>query len=164
MKTHWCAQRSNSVRSFCSRRSDRMYSVEIFWVVMIDGNYSKTGLLHALSQLSKASAPGGQRTECDACGEPPADAAVRTNRRAIGSALATEDSEFEWAAQRPHAGRAARGGEDLPACPASREFPPLQKSGGAAARAALPRLAVVRFGAGGPSWLSPAWTTIISAS
>ena len=40
--------------------------------------------------------------------------------------LQQKDSEFEWAAQRPHAGRAARGGEDLPACPASREFRPFK--------------------------------------
>ncbi len=38
---------------FLRAKADRMYSVEIFWVVMIDGKYSKTGLLHALSQLSK---------------------------------------------------------------------------------------------------------------
>jgi type IV secretion system protein VirB4 len=38
---------------FLQSKSDRLYSIEIFWVVMIDGSYQKTGLLHALSQLSK---------------------------------------------------------------------------------------------------------------
>jgi len=39
--------------AFLQSKSDRLYGVEIFWVVMIDGDYSKTGLLHALSQLAK---------------------------------------------------------------------------------------------------------------
>ncbi len=39
--------------AFLQSKADRLYGIEIFWVVMIDGNYSKTGLLHALSQLSK---------------------------------------------------------------------------------------------------------------
>lgn len=30
-----------------------MYSIEVYWVVMIDGSYQKTGLLHALAQLPK---------------------------------------------------------------------------------------------------------------
>jgi type IV secretion/conjugal transfer VirB4 family ATPase len=38
---------------FLKSKSDRLYSIEIFWVVMIDGSYRKTGLLHALSQLPK---------------------------------------------------------------------------------------------------------------
>ena len=38
---------------FLWSKSDRLYSIEIFWVVMIDGSYAKTGLLHALSQLPK---------------------------------------------------------------------------------------------------------------
>jgi type IV secretion system protein TrbE len=39
--------------AFLKAKSDRLYSIEIFWVVMIDGSYRKTGLLHALSQLPK---------------------------------------------------------------------------------------------------------------
>lgn len=39
--------------AFLEEKSDRLYSIEIFWVVMIDGTYHKTGLLHALSQLPK---------------------------------------------------------------------------------------------------------------
>src|SRR6266851_910865 len=39
--------------AFLQSKSDRLYSIEIFWVVMIDGSYKKTGLLHALSQLPK---------------------------------------------------------------------------------------------------------------
>src|SRR5665213_726720 len=39
--------------AFLESKSDRLYSIEIFWVVMIDGNYRKTGLLHALAQLPK---------------------------------------------------------------------------------------------------------------
>jgi type IV secretion system protein TrbE len=37
--------------AFLQAKSDRLYSIEIFWVVMIDGSYQKTGLLHALSKL-----------------------------------------------------------------------------------------------------------------
>jgi type IV secretory pathway VirB4 component len=39
--------------AFLEAKSNRLYSIEIFWVVMIDGSYRKTGLLHALSQLPK---------------------------------------------------------------------------------------------------------------
>jgi type IV secretion system protein VirB4 len=38
---------------FLKARSDRLYSIEIFWVVMVDGSYRKTGLLHALAQFPK---------------------------------------------------------------------------------------------------------------
>jgi hypothetical protein len=34
-------------------KSDRLYSIEIFWVVMIDGSYRKTGVLHALARFPK---------------------------------------------------------------------------------------------------------------
>jgi type IV secretion system protein VirB4 len=36
---------------FLQASLDSLYSIEIFWVVMIDGSYTKTGLLHALAQL-----------------------------------------------------------------------------------------------------------------
>ncbi len=36
---------------FLHAKADRLYSIEIFWIVMVDGSYAKTGLLHALSQL-----------------------------------------------------------------------------------------------------------------
>jgi type IV secretion system protein VirB4 len=39
--------------AFLESKSDRLYSIDIYWVVMIDGSYQKTGLLHALSQLPK---------------------------------------------------------------------------------------------------------------
>ncbi len=39
--------------TFLESKADRLYSIEIYWVVMIDGSYQKTGLLHALSQLPK---------------------------------------------------------------------------------------------------------------
>jgi type IV secretion/conjugal transfer VirB4 family ATPase len=38
---------------FLTSKADRLYSIEIFWIVMVDGSYRKTGLLHALSQLPK---------------------------------------------------------------------------------------------------------------
>jgi len=38
---------------FLASKADRLYSIEIFWVVMIDGSYARTGLLHALAQLPK---------------------------------------------------------------------------------------------------------------
>jgi len=39
--------------AFLESKADRLYSIEIFWVVMIDGSYQKTGLLHALAQMPK---------------------------------------------------------------------------------------------------------------
>ncbi|MDW5266995.1 MULTISPECIES: VirB4 family type IV secretion system protein [Acidobacteriaceae] len=39
--------------AFLESKADRLYSIEIFWIVMIDGSYQKAGLLHALSQLPK---------------------------------------------------------------------------------------------------------------
>jgi hypothetical protein len=39
--------------TFLESKADRLYSIEIFWIVMIDGSYAKTGLLHALSQFPK---------------------------------------------------------------------------------------------------------------
>ncbi len=39
--------------AFLSSKSDRLYSIEIDWVVMIDGSYQKTGLLNALAALPK---------------------------------------------------------------------------------------------------------------
>ena len=39
--------------AFLQSKADRLYSIEICWVVMIDGSYAKTGLLHALAQLPK---------------------------------------------------------------------------------------------------------------
>jgi type IV secretion system protein VirB4 len=39
--------------AFLASKADRLYSIEIFWIVMVDGSYQKTGLLHALSQLPK---------------------------------------------------------------------------------------------------------------
>lgn len=35
--------------AFLQSKADRLYSIEIFWVVMVDGSYQKTGLLHALA-------------------------------------------------------------------------------------------------------------------
>jgi type IV secretion system protein VirB4 len=43
--------------AFLQTKSERLYSIEIFWVVMIDGSYKKAGLLHALTQLHKRSGP-----------------------------------------------------------------------------------------------------------
>jgi type IV secretion system protein VirB4 len=39
--------------AFLKAKLGRLYSIEIFWVVMINGSYRKTGLLHALAQLPK---------------------------------------------------------------------------------------------------------------
>ena len=38
---------------FMQSKAVRLYSIEIYWIVMIDGSYQKTGLLHALAQLPK---------------------------------------------------------------------------------------------------------------
>lgn len=40
--------------AFLETKADRLYSIDIYWVVMVDGNHAKTGLLHALSQLTKS--------------------------------------------------------------------------------------------------------------
>ena len=40
-------------KAFLRSKADRIYSIEIFWIVMMDGSYQKTGLLHALSHLPK---------------------------------------------------------------------------------------------------------------
>ncbi len=39
--------------AFLAAQSDRFYSIEIFWVVIVDGYHAKSGLLHALTQLPK---------------------------------------------------------------------------------------------------------------
>ena len=44
--------------AFLETKADRLYSIEIIWIVMVDGNYAKTGLLHALSQLTKSPRAG----------------------------------------------------------------------------------------------------------
>ena len=39
--------------SFLQSKADSLFSIEMYWVVMIDGSFAKTGLLHALAQLPK---------------------------------------------------------------------------------------------------------------
>ena len=39
--------------AFLRSKADRLYSIEMYWVVMVDGSYAKTGFLHALAQLPK---------------------------------------------------------------------------------------------------------------
>ncbi|MBB6147323.1 type IV secretion system protein VirB4 [Silvibacterium bohemicum] len=39
--------------AFLASKADRLYSIEIFWIVMVDGSFQKTGLLHALAGLPK---------------------------------------------------------------------------------------------------------------
>src|ERR1700723_404560 len=39
--------------AFLESKADRLYSIEIFWIVMVDGSFQKTGLLHALAQVAK---------------------------------------------------------------------------------------------------------------
>lgn len=43
-------------QAFLNAKADRLYSVEMFWVVMVDGSYSKSSLLHALGALPKSPA------------------------------------------------------------------------------------------------------------
>src|SRR5882724_1198699 len=40
--------------AFLEQKADRLYEIEIFWIVMMDSAYTKAGLLHALAQLPKA--------------------------------------------------------------------------------------------------------------
>ena len=42
--------------AFLQSKADRLYSIEIYWVVMIDGSYAKTGLLHALAAVAETAA------------------------------------------------------------------------------------------------------------
>ena len=44
--------------AFLESKADRLYSIEMYWVVMIDGRYAKSGLIHALSQLLKTPGAG----------------------------------------------------------------------------------------------------------
>jgi type IV secretory pathway VirB4 component len=44
--------------AFLQSKADRLYSIEMYWVVMVDGNYAKTSLFHALSQLAKSPRAG----------------------------------------------------------------------------------------------------------
>ncbi len=39
--------------AFLQSKGDRLYTVEIFWVMLIDGSHAKSGLLHALSRLPR---------------------------------------------------------------------------------------------------------------
>jgi type IV secretion/conjugal transfer VirB4 family ATPase len=47
--------------AFLRTKSERLYSIEIFWVVMIDGSYKKAGVLHAFASLHKE--PGSSLRE-----------------------------------------------------------------------------------------------------
>jgi type IV secretion system protein VirB4 len=38
---------------FLESKADRLYSIEIYWVVMAEASYARTGLLHALAALPK---------------------------------------------------------------------------------------------------------------
>ena len=40
--------------SFVREKAAQLYEIEIFWIAMIDGNYSKAGLLHALAALPRS--------------------------------------------------------------------------------------------------------------
>jgi type IV secretory pathway VirB4 component len=44
--------------AFLREKSGRLYSFEIFWVLMIDGKYAKNGLLRAISQTLKSPQSG----------------------------------------------------------------------------------------------------------
>lgn len=39
--------------AFLRSKAHQLYSIEIFWAVIVDGSYQKTGLLHALARLPK---------------------------------------------------------------------------------------------------------------
>ena len=44
--------------AFLQSKADRLYSIETFWIVMVNGKYAKAGLFHALSQLTKSPLKG----------------------------------------------------------------------------------------------------------
>ena len=39
--------------AFLAWKSERLYLIEMYWVVMMDGSYARTGLLHTLATLPK---------------------------------------------------------------------------------------------------------------
>jgi len=64
--------------AFLQSKADRLYSIEIFWIVMIDGSYAKIGLLHALSQLQKQ--PARRCATCAPCSPATRNARCCTSR------------------------------------------------------------------------------------
>jgi type IV secretion/conjugal transfer VirB4 family ATPase len=44
--------------AFLAAKADRLYWIEMYWVVMVDGRYAKSSLLHALSQLPRSPSAG----------------------------------------------------------------------------------------------------------
>ncbi len=53
MRIRWSVPPVEQRAAFLQSKADRLYSIEVYWAVMIDGSYAKTGLLHALAQLPK---------------------------------------------------------------------------------------------------------------
>lgn len=43
---------------FLERKADCLYSADVFWILMVDGFYAKSGLMHALAQLPKSPGTG----------------------------------------------------------------------------------------------------------
>jgi len=37
--------------AFLEAKAEQLYSIEIFWILMVDGQHARTGLLHALAQI-----------------------------------------------------------------------------------------------------------------
>jgi type IV secretory pathway VirB4 component len=66
--------------AFLKEKSDRLYSIEIYWVVMIDGSYRKAGLLHALAQLPKDPALIATRPSRPVLRRQDPDSALRADR------------------------------------------------------------------------------------
>ena len=141
-------QRAPSFKS----KADRLYSIEIFWVVMIDGSYQKTGLLHALAQLPKQPRSSLRDLRALFSGNKERTLLyeqIERDRLRLQQKVNSLSGQLSDLTTVELLGAE----EDLPACPASRKLPPLQNQRRAAVRRASSRLAGMRLGAGGASRL-----------
>ncbi len=62
--------------AFLKSKADRLYSIDIFWVVMIDGSYQKAGLLHVALAVATATALVAPRPARSALQQPGTHAAL----------------------------------------------------------------------------------------
>jgi hypothetical protein len=94
--------------AFLESKTDRLCNIEIFWVVMIDGSYRRPACWTPWRNCRRSHAR--RSATCALFSGNKEHSGLRADR-ARPSALAAEDQQFEWAAKRPHDGRAGKGGE-----------------------------------------------------
>jgi type IV secretory pathway VirB4 component len=131
-------------------KSERLYSIEIFWVVMIDGSYRKTGLLHALSRLPKQPRSSVRDLHALFSGNKERTLLyeqIERDRLRLQQKANSLSGQLNDLMKIELPG----GGRDVSHTAPSRKLPPLQDCRSAIARYAPPRLAGMRFGVGGAS-------------